>query len=231
MDAPTAAALMMGLQTVGKPAADVAKDLIVRLLGPSVDIGGDALKAWFEKRFARGHSTVVNAVALVQQSGLELRSVPGRILMPILEHSSLEEDESLRVKWAALLANAATVERGNYILPAYAEILRQLTPVQATMLDWIFENAEQPSTEEPSIPVWRDVSADEMTYRFDLNPADYQIVASDLHRLQVIDGRRETRAVYGGPSLSSASTYDVIGLTPLGVAFLQSCRIPKASST
>jgi hypothetical protein len=47
----------------------------------------------------------------------------------------LEEDDDLRAKWAALLANAATAEQGDYILPAYAEILRQLTPVQAKMLD------------------------------------------------------------------------------------------------
>lgn len=226
MDAATAAALIMGLQTVGKPAADVAKDLIGRFLGPTVDIGGDALKNWVHTRIARGHDTVITAAAILEQSGLEPRLVPGRILLPILEHSSLEEDDALRAKWAALLANAATPEHGDYILPAYTEILRQLTPVHAGILDWIFENAQEPSAEEPTISTWRDVEADEVSYRFGLNGADYQIVASDLHRLQVIDGRRQTQTVYGGKSLSSASTYGVIGLTPLGVAFIRACRRP-----
>lgn len=214
----------MGLSTVGKPAADVAKELIVRLLGPSVDIGGDALKGWVQARIGRGHDTVIAAAAILKEDGLEPRPVPGRILLPILEHASLEEDDALRAKWAALLANAATDDGGDYILPAYAEILRQLTPVHAAILDWIFENAQEPSAVEPTIASWRDVEAEEVSHRFGLNSADYRIIASDLHRLQVIDGRRETQTVYGGKSLSSASTYVVIGLTPLGVAFIRACR-------
>lgn len=225
MDAATAAALIMGLQTVGKPAAEAAKELIVRLLGPTTDLGGDALKHWVHAGIARGHDTVVTAGAIVEQAGLGIRPVPGRILIPILEHSSLEEDESLRAKWAALLANAAT-QRDYWILPAYAEILRQLTPKHVAILDWIYENAQQPSDLDPQIIGWRDVKADEVSYRFGLNTADYQIHASDLHRLQVIDGRRYVQAVYGRGSLSSASTYDVIGLTPLGAAFIRACRPP-----
>src|SRR5258705_4783085 len=96
-----------------------------------------------------------------------------------------------------------------------AVILRQLTPVHSRMLDWIFENAQEPSLEEPTISAWRDVAADEVSHHFGLNNADYRILASDLHRLQVIDGRRETQTVYGGKGLSSASTYEVVGLTPL----------------
>lgn len=53
--------------------------------------------------------------------------------------------------------------------------------------------------------------------------------SEDVHRLQVIDGRRETQTVYGGKSLSSASTYGVIGLTPLGLAFIRACRRPRAT--
>lgn len=230
MDAPTAAALIMGIQIVGKPATDVAKDLIVRLLGPSVDVAGDELKTWVQNRIARGHDTVITAGTMVEKAGREVRPVPGRILMPILEHASIEEDDDLRTKWAALLANAATPEFGTYVLPAYAEILRQITPVQAKMLDWIYENCQQPSEIDPHLTAWRDVNRDEVSYRFGLNTADYQIVASDLHRLQVIDGRRQVQTVYGGATLSSASTYEVIGLTPLGVAFLRPCLPPIALS-
>lgn len=211
MDAATAAALIMGLQTVGTPAAEMAKDLIGRFLGPTVDIGGDALKNWVHTRIARGHDTVITAAAILEQSGLEPRPVPGRILLPILEHSSLEEDDALRTKWAALLANAATPEHGDYILPAYAEILRQLTPVHVGILDWIFENAQEPSAEEPTISTWRDVEADEVSYRFGLNGADYQIVASDLHRLQV-----------------AQASWRAAGLTRPGVAVV---RPPSSSSS
>jgi hypothetical protein len=231
MDLNLAATIMMGLGTVGKPAADVAKDLLVRLLGPSVDIGGEALRDWFQRRLERGRAMVVNAGQIVAEAGLEIREVPGRILIPLLQSASLEDNDELSAKWAALLANAATEEHGDSILPAFVEILRQLTTPHVKILDWIYQNAEQPSELEPSIPTWRDVNWEEVSFRFGLNRADYQIIASDLHRLQVIDGRRSVQPVYGGPSLSSASTYEVIGLTPLGVAFIRACqRLPSVGS-
>lgn len=84
----------------------------------------------------------------------------------------------------------------------------------------------EPSQEEPLLTAWRDVKRDEVSYRFGLNTADYDLIASDLHRLQVIDGRRYVTAQSGG-SLSSASRYDIIGLTPLGIAFLRACQRPR----
>jgi hypothetical protein len=228
MDQNLAATIIMGLGTVGKPAADVAKDLLVRLLGPSVDIGGDALKEWLQRRFSRGQETISNAGKMIVEAGLELRQVPGRILIPLIQSASLEEDEGLSARWSALLANAATNEYGDTILPAYAEILRQLTTPHVHILDWIYENAQVPSAQEPLITGWRDVDWEKVSYRFGLTRTDYQIIASDLHRLQVIDGRRSVQPVYGGPSLSSASTYEVIGLTPLGVAFIRACRQPAS---
>jgi CO dehydrogenase/acetyl-CoA synthase gamma subunit (corrinoid Fe-S protein) len=231
MDPTLAATIIMGLPTVAKPAADVAKDLLVRLLGPSVDIAGDALKQWVEARIERGQETVIRAGTIVGEAGLEIHPVPGRILIPLIQSASLEEDQDLSARWAALLANAATKEYGDTILPAYVEILRQLTTPHVQILDWIFENAEQPSDIEPSISVWRDVEWGEVSYRFGLDAPTYRLIASDLHRLQVIDGRRDVRITYGGSGRSSASTYEVIGLTPLGINFIQACRKPTSRET
>jgi len=77
MDAPTAAALIMGLRIVGKPATDVAKDLIVRLLGPSVDAAGDELKMGAEAH-CTGHDTVITAESMVEKAGREIRPAPTR---------------------------------------------------------------------------------------------------------------------------------------------------------
>jgi hypothetical protein len=109
-----------------------------------VDIGGGGLKEWFENRIGRAHNTVAAAATVLEESAEMVRTVPGRILLPILEHSSLEDDDELSEKWIALLANAATEARGPYVLPAYAGILRQLTPVHAKILDWIFEKRRGP---------------------------------------------------------------------------------------
>lgn len=65
------------------------------------------------------------------EAGLELKIVTPRILFPILESGSIEDDENMRDRWAALLANTAT---GNYQDRVYPEILRQLSAADAQLL-------------------------------------------------------------------------------------------------
>src|SRR3990167_4884089 len=44
----------------------------------------------------------------IEASGLTKHQIPLKVLVPIIEHSSLEEDGQLQEKWANMLANAIT---------------------------------------------------------------------------------------------------------------------------
>lgn len=48
------------------------------------------------------------AADIAETAGYLIGPVPRRVLIPILEYSSLEDDDTLRTKWATLLANDAS---------------------------------------------------------------------------------------------------------------------------
>jgi hypothetical protein len=75
---------------------------------------------------------VEEAAAAVAGTGGEPQPVPGRLLMPILEKGSLEEDEELHQRWVNLLANAAL--EPSRILPSFVTILGELSPVEVNLL-------------------------------------------------------------------------------------------------
>src|SRR5581483_8633125 len=66
-------------------------------------------------------------------AGKAPQPVPGRLLLPILEKGSLEEDGDLQQRWAALLANSAAQPEN--VLPAFVSILAELSPVEAALLE------------------------------------------------------------------------------------------------
>ncbi len=62
------------------------------------------------------------------------------VLIPILQHASLEDNDTLRTKWAALLANAVDPNRREELRVAYTDILRQLSPEDVLFLDHLYDH-------------------------------------------------------------------------------------------
>ena len=230
MDIPTSAAIIVGLQTLGKPTADVLTNIIGRLLGPAADAGGETIRDWVFQRRERATAVVVGAAEMLAAADLKAQGVPGRILLPIIQNSSLEDDDELRNKWTALLANAASPGPENLILPAYAEILRQLIPTQAKILDYMHKNQYEIGDRvgaddliEPGEERWNYVERSDLMNRFALNQKDYTLLASDLLRLQLIDVRRLSFEELGKPT---DALYGTIRQTALGLGLLRACDSP-----
>jgi hypothetical protein len=95
------------------------------------------------------------------------------------EHRSLCKNADLANRWAALLANAANPAEPNTIKPIYSDILRQLTPQDARVLDILL------------------VQADTMNYTGEVSPDDTQFFSSEAKKGRAI------RYLIGIPSLRS----------------------------
>jgi len=72
---------------------------------------------------------------MLKEMRAEAQQVPLKILIPIIQNASLEEDDDLQNRWAALLANNAS---GDYVETAFPEILRQLSSADAHLLRMCF---------------------------------------------------------------------------------------------
>lgn len=126
--------LKIGADAVVKPFGD----LLQKLAGPlAEEVGlafGDAARVF---RYKRALKLLEKVERTANSSGFEPSSVRPKLLLSILDHSSVEDDEGMHDRWAALLSNAANPNSAIQVIPSFAEILSQLSPKEAILLDAI----------------------------------------------------------------------------------------------
>jgi hypothetical protein len=84
------------------------KDFANRLFGPALDeLGGILADPIRICRFKRSVRLLEKTKHICDETGYEPKAVPLKMLLPILESASLEDDEYLHDQRANLLANAA----------------------------------------------------------------------------------------------------------------------------
>src|SRR5512139_73651 len=103
---------ILGLGKAAEKGIDVAADFLKRILGPAANEVGEALadpiRDFRKRRQERALNVVTVAAEIIELSGHETVPVPGRILWPLLERSSVEENDDLRRIWSRMLANSAS---------------------------------------------------------------------------------------------------------------------------
>ena len=217
MDPFTAAVTIVGLQTVGRPSAEALKAIVGKILSPSLDAVGQGLasplQAWARQRGENATQLLMSAAETLQQANVDPQVVPGRILMPILEKGSLEEDNELRKRWSRLLATSANPTTAHTVLASFPYILSELSPLEVQMLDFVYVHG----VERSGYHAFKlaDVSA-----YFQVNSADTIVRRDNLERLKLI-----------APTFAAIMTNNEAGepytgplyLTSLGYAFIQAC--------
>jgi hypothetical protein len=209
---------------VAKEGPKLVADLVRDLAGPAFKAAGEGLAApiqyWRDKRILQGKKVLEETARQLEASGDAVRQVPVRMLVPLLEKASLEEEPELCRVWAALLANMARNPEG--VLPAFVSILGELSPTEVRLLaSWATGSAEVKllanahHTNRESLDVVGDV-------------AELRLILANLERLLLIV-----------PS-QHASSFDTHGdetflaehvrLTRFGARFILACS-RKASSS
>jgi abortive infection alpha-like protein len=79
------------------------------------------------------------------------RKVPLQVAIPLIQGGSLEEDDSLQDRWAALLVNAADASSNTEVRRAFISILEDLTPLDALLLEKIYRSTVAPDVE---VEIW-----------------------------------------------------------------------------
>ena len=117
-----------------------AADLVHRLTGPVFDdIGAmisDSMKPYRAKNLV---NTLRKTQRILHEAGLPANAVPTRLLFPIAEASSIEDNETLQDMWAGLLATAS--QQTDSVSPSFIETLKQLTPDDARHLEAIGQDS------------------------------------------------------------------------------------------
>ena len=121
---------------------DIAKDFVDKLIMPSVEETGlllkDQISLW---RFNNQVKTLVKAKEICAKNNISTKQISLKLLCPILEYSSIEEDDFLTDKWATLLSNLVDSEQNiqNHVFPY---ILSQISKKEFYTLERIFDEKE-----------------------------------------------------------------------------------------
>jgi len=141
----------MDLDTLAKGALEVAKaaalsvpfsKIVGRMLGPAADEYAEHLQQRVRLyRLPNELKAWQKATKAISDAGFKPNPVPPKLLFPLLEGASLEENEDLHTMWAGLLANASNPETPDLVHPSYEGILRHLTPQDAAILRRFYDIA------------------------------------------------------------------------------------------
>jgi hypothetical protein len=119
--------------------------VVKKILGPAADEIAQRVRDEIRVyRFGRQLSLLRKAERIALEAGFKPTAVPTKLLFSLLEGASLEEDEGLHDKWAALLANSANPGMTKWVRPSFADTLTLMTPEVAQFLDTVFDQADKP---------------------------------------------------------------------------------------
>lgn len=228
----------IGADSVFKPVAE----LIVRLFGPASDEIGEGLRV--------GARTLMRKLRLFERTqeitieiGIEPVRVPLKILKPIIENGSLEENDGLQDVWARLLANAADPSRPDSIPPAFPEILRQLSALDAMFLEHLYARICKEEDDNLKnlgrFPHRRELDTIPLGYRTNLVEIfkamigdrgipnahfdDFGLSMDNLMRLRVIQDRTDFRSIRADDERITEVPAEQYFFSALGIAFIEAC--------
>jgi hypothetical protein len=122
-----------------KQAFAPVQDIVTRLLGPAATQVGLTLEDFFRVvRFKNAVRLLEDVKQFAATYDLTLNAVAPSLLFPILDAASLQDDGYLHQQWVALLANAAASP--DSVHPSFIEVLRQLTPKDARLLNELYDS-------------------------------------------------------------------------------------------
>ena len=209
-----------------------AKGFLAKVVGPAVEemgeIGRDYIKGW---RARNGSQTLAGANKLLTEAGREPQTVPLKTLLPLLEAASLEDEEAMAARWASLLANAADPTQRVQVQPGFAEVLRQLTPLDARVL--VTAAGIVPTNHIGGLPGFVQVAS--LNKRLeDIAATALAVSIGNLTRLGLCLGAASQQALNdAGSWLAPPPRFNTVGpgldfiqLTPFGRAFLAAVTPP-----
>jgi Abortive infection alpha len=195
-------------------------------LGELWAIPGDWIRF---RRWKRAVKRAEEARRILADRGREPRQVDDSTLVPLLEAANLTDDDTLAAKWAALLANA-TDPAADPVLPVHAEILKQLSPDDAILLDHIVVHGTPHVLKMPLTMRSLDIGVLQRTGPIK-NAIRFRIAIDNLLRLRVLveivqQQRQSTRATTNDLSLGGVPKLSTtLRISALGAAFVRAVSL------
>lgn len=211
------------LSEAGKEAVKKAFHFLEIILEPPLKelglLAQDRVKLW---RCKQQVNIINNAKDYFEKKGISPSKVPLKVLVPLLENGSLEEDLNMQQKWSSLLASAAEPKNKNHFILQHIEILNQISPMEAKVLDKFYDYHWTKTMKIDAHQERDKIIMKEACLLFE----DYQILLSALIRLgvveEIISEMSHERLQTNVPKFHMVK--GATELTDLGYYFVINCR-------
>jgi hypothetical protein len=204
--------------------------IVKRMLGPAAD---EVAEMWRDQvrlyRYERQLKCVEKAERMAREAGFTPQAVPPKILFPLLEGASFEDNEDLHTMWSALLANAASPD-AEKVRPGFIAILRHLSADEARMLNRFYEahHSSVLSSLDDALH-WDRLSE---IYRDDWGNDKHEVRVAPDPRLPEMDLRTclDGLEAYQLIRQRTIVPWELYSMTARGYQFVAACRPPKVKS-
>lgn len=189
--------------TLGIPALAgyLLTKLCARPLHEVSDILAERVRVWRKKNLT---ATLQEGGEYAHRAQLELKEIPLKALLPLLEGASVEEEPVLRSLWARLLANASAASASVSLCGIAGELLRALSPSDAKVLDALLQEVEtapdseglswgnyrgspKPTAAGPSDRAFRLVSRDRLLELTGFSREGFELCFDNISRFNIIE--------------------------------------------
>jgi len=172
-------------------------------------------------RFERQVRFLEKATEMLNDSGIkELRAIPLKTIVPLIEAAALEEDDELQDRWANLLINAADQEHIENVTRSHISILSQLSALEVRILEVVYslpyERIQHEGATTNNLPYSADIKDERIEYSLPDEPI--QIAIGNLVRLNCL----KIGTTWGG-----GETFDRVLPTKFGQNFVKACTRKK----
>jgi hypothetical protein len=182
----------------------------------------------------------------------QLKPVPPKLALPIVESASLEEDDELQDVWANLLTSAIRPEFKGVIRSAYIDIIKQLEVIDVHVLNFIHKTyleerkariRRYSHSIEPYLKNHHPKSIDIPIAKFDvmaklkIKEEPYMDAIDNLIRLRLIAPYVEEDSIeteidgeYDSKDFTYFHNYDNVCMTRFGISFIEACVDPPKNA-
>lgn len=189
--------------------------IVPEFIKDGVGILSDQLKFW---RWKNQVSIIKNAQAKIESSGLTKKQIPLKVLVPIIQNSSLEEEDNMQEKWANMLANAATGRID--ISPNYAGILNELSTIEVKLLEQIYKESMKETDYHKRKNIQFDTS--KVIKFLSVDDQKIDLIIENLYRLNLLQPPAGSGIKVGEYKFALRTT-KIFEFTTLGYEFVKSC--------
>lgn len=180
-----------------------------------------------KRRHANLIKITVEAKRKLAAAGVSPKEVPLKIIHPMLEAASLEEDPDMQTRWANLLAKVAD-PRAEALPPSFPRILSEMSSREARFLDGVYDQLSQSSIKTDlafTKPLTRGGLFDAYMHAGLLSAEAFSVDIDSLLRFRLIG--TETAPIDRDDFLRGepvTEDNEIYRLTSLGLLFVKVCK-------